>query len=196
MTRVTARHNGSQRVTNLAKTYINTVSLGHKADHKTQILMAGVAQDKSFAIFSRPANSSVRRNVCKRIVLVLDIRILFQGQTQACLMLEWQQLCCSRVGKAHYNRAVSQPCRSHVTAIPCLGLCGFRGDLSPRIFMQNNSKSQCLQADSVRHSRVAVVSQSCCNASVVQQPCRAAANSKFSCLYCRLSTYHSTIHSQ
>ena len=45
MTQVTTRHNGSQRVTNLAKIYINMVSQGHKARHKLQILMAGVAQE-------------------------------------------------------------------------------------------------------------------------------------------------------
>ena len=45
MTQVTTRHNGSQRVTNLAKTYINTASQGYTACHKLQILMAGVAQE-------------------------------------------------------------------------------------------------------------------------------------------------------
>ena len=45
MTRVTTRHNGSQRVTNLPKTSINTVSQGHNARHKSQILIAGVAQE-------------------------------------------------------------------------------------------------------------------------------------------------------
>ena len=45
MTRVTTRHNGSQRVTYVAKTYINTVSQNYKACHKLQILMAGVAQE-------------------------------------------------------------------------------------------------------------------------------------------------------
>ena len=45
MTGVTTRHNGSQRVTSPAKTYINMVSLGHKVPHKSQMLMAGVAQE-------------------------------------------------------------------------------------------------------------------------------------------------------
>ena len=45
MTRVTTGHHGSQRGTNLTKTYINMVSLGHKARHKSQMLMAGVAQE-------------------------------------------------------------------------------------------------------------------------------------------------------
>ena len=45
MTRVTTGHNGSQRVTNLAKTYMNTVSQGHKARHKSQMLMAGLAHE-------------------------------------------------------------------------------------------------------------------------------------------------------
>ena len=44
MTRVTTHHNGSQQVTNPAKAYINTVSQGHKAGRKSQMLMAGVAQ--------------------------------------------------------------------------------------------------------------------------------------------------------
>ena len=38
-------HNGSQRVTNLAKTYICRVSVGHKAPQESQILMEGVAQE-------------------------------------------------------------------------------------------------------------------------------------------------------
>ena len=45
MIQVTTRHNGSQRVTNLAKTYINTASQGFTACHQLQILMAGVAQE-------------------------------------------------------------------------------------------------------------------------------------------------------
>ena len=38
-------HNGSQWVTDLTKTYINMVSPGHTAGYKSQILMAGVAQE-------------------------------------------------------------------------------------------------------------------------------------------------------
>ena len=45
MTQVTTGHNGSQRVTNLAKTYVCRISVGHKAPQESQILMAGVAHE-------------------------------------------------------------------------------------------------------------------------------------------------------